>query len=127
MRYGQHLVHIWLIYDLLTPNVTVRHDFGTFLGRVRVDAIISKMSTSPISSKLDLRGAASNIYFPKFKIVHIFKIMRLIPQFVTFFIWNASLNGWLVWLLLIPNISLLLYLEVTLKLNSSKKLEKERL
>ena len=35
MKYWQHLVNIWLIYDWYSLNVSFRYDLGTVLAKVR--------------------------------------------------------------------------------------------
>ena len=48
VRFSQHLVPMWLIYDLNSPNLSIRYDLGTVLARVRGGATCSKMSTFQI-------------------------------------------------------------------------------
>ena len=73
VRYGQHLVHIWLIYDWISPNVTVRYDFSTFYARVRGGQRSQKclhLKSFPVL----VRGGWGVIkynFVPKFKIVQI--------------------------------------------------------
>ena len=33
--YRQNLVHIWMVHDLNSPNITVRKDLGTVFARVK--------------------------------------------------------------------------------------------
>ena len=42
VRYRQHLVHTWLIYDRNSPDVSVRKDFGTVFAWVRGGGTFSK-------------------------------------------------------------------------------------
>ena len=64
VRYMEHLVHIWPIYEWNSPHVSVWCDFGTVLVRVRGGATISKMSAfQNFPSFCWGGGGSSNIIF----------------------------------------------------------------
>jgi len=88
--WGQHLVHIWLMYDWISPNVTVRYHFGTVLERVRGGVTISKWST--------FQNFSQYLFFPKFKIFHIILggggVQKIMDHFLNFLalVLNISLR-----------------------------------
>ena len=86
MRYRQHLVHTLLIYDLNSPNVSVRYDLGTVFARVRGGATFSNLSTFQIFPKFSLIFSPPNqnsLNYPKGGGVQTF--MDFLHIFVTFY------------------------------------------